>query len=571
MPQPTGLLPLPVQNVGTKGLNTEAANLGLGPEWASQAENAVFDFAGRLGARKGVSASTTTPISGTPDVEAVFEYELDDTTTFVISAANAKLYYGTTTLTEITGSLSITNNNWKFQNFNGKVVGWQDSEEPIVWTGSSNFATLQSTITAWASTTAYAEGDRVRATSGNTSLYFYCTTAGTSGGTEPTWDTTEGNTTTDSSVSWETCVIPTGNEVLSGAGRLWAVDSDYTTIRYSGLLQETVWDTYGGGGLIDTTKIFGRGGDHVNALAMFNNFLIIFGNYNVLAYANPDVPADAIFAISDRIVGVGTQFRDTVCTAGKDLLFLSDGGVVSLSRAIQGGDTPLVELSQSVRTVLQQFVGGATTGTTKALYSPEEGFYLLKLGTYYYCFDMKHPLPNGSLRATTWSGCPIYSFCRAKDGTIYIGSSAGGYVGKYSGYDDNGATYNFTYQSPWLDFEQIAPQEGMRGLKKILKKLVLTYTGGVSSTIYMTWGFDFAESSYNSRTITSTTAFSSEYGSAEYGIDEWSGGGTSISEINTNLQGSGQYFRFAIIATISSSAFSIQKVDVLIKIGRRTS
>jgi hypothetical protein len=66
----------------------------------------------------------------------------------------------------------------------------------------------------WQAATAYAAGDIVLRTSGigseNTAgLYMRCTTAGTSGASEPTWDTTVGNTTTDGAgtLVWTTYAI----------------------------------------------------------------------------------------------------------------------------------------------------------------------------------------------------------------------------------------------------------------------------------------------------------------------------------------------------------------------------
>mgnify|MGYP001566502770 CR=1 FL=1 len=56
---------------------------------------------------------------------------------------------------------------------------------------------------AWATTTAFAVGDVVQATTYNAHAY-KCTTAGTTGGTEPTWGTTNGGTTADGTVTW-TC------------------------------------------------------------------------------------------------------------------------------------------------------------------------------------------------------------------------------------------------------------------------------------------------------------------------------------------------------------------------------
>lgn len=65
----------------------------------------------------------------------------------------------------------------------------------------------------WQAATVYAAGDVVLRTSGvgseNTAgLYMRCTSGGTSHATtEPTWDTTVGNTTTDNSVTWTTYAV----------------------------------------------------------------------------------------------------------------------------------------------------------------------------------------------------------------------------------------------------------------------------------------------------------------------------------------------------------------------------
>ena len=89
----------------------------------------------------------------------------------------------------------------------------------------------------WQASTAYADAAIRKRTTGigteNTAgLYMRVTTAGTSGGTEPTWNTTPGGTTTDGTVTWTTYKIlfydadpaatsyattyTEGNEVLTG-------------------------------------------------------------------------------------------------------------------------------------------------------------------------------------------------------------------------------------------------------------------------------------------------------------------------------------------------------------------
>lgn len=65
--------------------------------------------------------------------------------------------------------------------------------------------TSRATLSAWVAATVYATGAKVISTTGNTTLLFEATTGGTSHATtEPTWDTTPGNTTSDGTVTWTT-------------------------------------------------------------------------------------------------------------------------------------------------------------------------------------------------------------------------------------------------------------------------------------------------------------------------------------------------------------------------------
>ena len=85
-------------------------------------------------------------------------------------------------------------------------------------TGDANsFDGLWKTMkgTAWVASTAYVLGDVRVPTAGLENGFRYeCTTAGTSGASAPTWNTTEGGTTTDNTVTWTTRL---GNHLGSGA------------------------------------------------------------------------------------------------------------------------------------------------------------------------------------------------------------------------------------------------------------------------------------------------------------------------------------------------------------------
>jgi len=58
-------------------------------------------------------------------------------------------------------------------------------------------------VSAWAASTSYSLGDIRKATTTQfTGVHYKVTTAGTSGGTEPTWGSSIGSTTTDNTVVW---------------------------------------------------------------------------------------------------------------------------------------------------------------------------------------------------------------------------------------------------------------------------------------------------------------------------------------------------------------------------------
>jgi hypothetical protein len=62
---------------------------------------------------------------------------------------------------------------------------------------------LETSKPAWVASTSYALGNLIMPTSTNENgIYYECTTAGTSGSTEPTWPTAIGNTVTDGTAAW---------------------------------------------------------------------------------------------------------------------------------------------------------------------------------------------------------------------------------------------------------------------------------------------------------------------------------------------------------------------------------
>lgn len=125
-------------------------------------------------------------------------------------ASSFQLWTDSGQTTAFTGTLQVTHNTDLSDNPQDFVYYLGSNATGTKLEAVSNPGTDQITITptnnipTWAATTAYSLGDRVEPTTPNTYVY-EVTTAGTSGGSEPTWPTVVGSTVVDGTVVW-TCI-----------------------------------------------------------------------------------------------------------------------------------------------------------------------------------------------------------------------------------------------------------------------------------------------------------------------------------------------------------------------------
>lgn len=565
----SGLYPLRLVAPGFFGLNTQL-NTTPGLQWASQSTNCVIDAKGRLAARKGRNHLTSSPLASTPALRAVFEQVRSDGTTTIISAANNKLYSGTTSLSDITSTADdvtgITADHWQFQNIADKCVGFQAGHDPIVRT-TGNFSLLQQGITAWASGTAYAIGDVRRATAGNETLYFHCTANGTSGGGEPSWNTTVGGTTTDNTVTWTTRKMPNGNVCHSAFGRIWVTSSgDNSVVEFSDTLLPHIFRG-GAAGTLDLKEVWG--GDQVIAISSIEDYLAIFGKRTILLYAGASDPSS--MTLAEKIEGVGCIARDTPANTGDDLLFLSASGVRSLARAIEaGGRQALGDLSINVRDAFMDEVDAETAANIKAVYHEADGFYALFLtdDDITWVFDRRFPNPDGSAKVTRWTGIGVRSVYSASDRILYFGGD--GVAAKYHGYNDGAAgTYVLSYRSTWVDFGDADPSGriGLASRMKIPKSWRNRVLAGTNYTVTYTWGFDYAEAISSLTEVLSLPNSPSEWGIAEYNIGEWSGGDV-FGDSRIHPSSHGQVIRIGMSVTVDGAAIAFQEILLAAKLGR---
>jgi hypothetical protein len=518
---------------GFFGLNIQDSSVQLSSGFALEANNCVIDKYGRIGARQGWTKVNTTQLASQANVKAIYEVFKDDGNV-VLSAADNKLYEGTTTLTQLavrnsndTANLSytITDDNWQISGMPYDTGFTPSGHAILAQAGHPTLVYHKLGAVAHAHTGAYGLqrlGDIASNLPGNYTVSDF-----------------------------------TPNVVMTAYGRVWVADiaNDRQTVYFSDLLDPTEWKT-GTSGYLNISEVVPNN-DPIVALASHNGFLIIFCEKHIVIYRNPVDPSSLV--LEDTITGIGCIARDSVASIGTDLMFLSSTGVQSLQRVIQEKSLPFRDISKNVRDELLSNVKSEVLKYIKAVYYPTDAFYLLSLPStgFTYCFDTRGALENGAARTTIWKQIEPTAYCVTQDRQLYIGKD--GYIGKYNGYEDNGATYRMTYFTNYFNFDSDAQI-------KILKKINVTAIGGSAQPIAVKWGYDYTRN-YFSRGITLNRVEVFEYGVAEYGLATYTNG-IALDIARIPASGSGTVLQLGFESDIDGTPLSIQKIDFALKQGK---
>lgn len=514
----------PIQTYGVSapgfyGLNTQDSPLDLAAGFALVANNCVIDQYGRIGARKGWdNVNPSSGNLGSNPIGVIHELVQSDGTLTVLFAGNNKLFKldGSNNVVELTyggggTAPTITANNWQCASLNGITYFFQLGHSPLIYDPA-------------VSTTTY------RRVSEKTGY------AGT---------------------------VPSGNIVISAYGRLWIANTatDKATLTFSDLLAGHVY-TGGTSGTLNVNNVWPNGPDEITALAAHNGFLFIFGKRQILVYQGATAPAT--MSLYDTVIGIGCIARDSVQGTNTDVVFLSNSGVRSVLRTIQEKSAPFRDLSKNVRNDLMNIVAGENLDNIKAVYSEVNAFYLLTLPTNrsVYVFDTRGTLQDGSSRVTTWTDIEPTALLAKRNGDLLIGKT--GYVGRYTGYTDNGTSYRWQYFTNHSDL-------GDQSVTSILKRLLIVVIGGTNQYITMKWGFDFTEN-YLSQNVQIPAQTVAEYGVAEYGANgvplaEYADG-VALQTLYAQATGSGKIVQTGYEADIDGAALSIQRIEIQAKNGR---
>jgi len=491
---------------GSFGLNTEDSPTELPLEFASVANNCVIDNFGRLGARKGFSLTTTTSTPlGSAEVVSVIHHTTDSGDVGVFSSGNGKLLKGEETLTDVSGALSITGDNWELESWDNEL---------------------------WAAQQGHS---LARFDNGGTNVFVAVSGA------------------------------PAANFVFGGAGRLWAGGDSTapTTLYWSSLLDGTQWHG-GDSGSLDLKTVWPAGYDKLVTGCIFNNLLVLFGQKSILIYSGIDDPST--MAKVEDFTQIGIVSRDSKVDIGTDLVFLSEGGLRSLGRLIQAdGSQPVADIAKQIRTDLFNAIDSEGE-RIKMIYSQNERFILVIFTgqNIAYCFDTRRPLETGDLRATRWTSLiPSCGTTKLQGGDLIFGGT-GGIMGYDTSYRDQGNPYSFDYTSPSTDLG--APSVA-KFLKRLNPIFISTQTDTV--IVKWAYGFSANFTSQAIDFSSSTSFTPAYYGISMYNNGALYTGGTPINDPVVHTSGSGDVLSVGLSTTIDGNKFSLQEIEMHLVTGRK--
>tara|TARA_Y100000593_G_scaffold5141_1_gene10086 strand:- start:83 stop:1909 length:1827 start_codon:yes stop_codon:yes gene_type:complete len=504
--------PIPLKGMGSSGLNTQAQDSTLGPEWLTQAEGVVFDLQGRIASRKGIKMVSKAIAS---PVKSIGGYIKSNRTREYYAGAGNAIYkidtstspYTLTAQTFSGTAQTISDANWTWVNFNDELWGIQTGHKVINYNGTNwydrddipvSVATANVNGATSSTTTLVVDGN-----SGTIETGMYVTGSGISGTVTVSSLSDQNNLVLSSAQSLSNDVALTFTSTYAAPAGVTTFDpscglGDFGRMWYGGITEapgvvyysdNLIGEKLNGGaaGSIDLKTVWGN--DEVVGLGSIMDKIVIFGKQNIAIYSGASNPSS--MALEEVIKGTGLAGKDNIAYVGTDILFLSYEGLMSLGRLQQtDGKAPIQDLSVTVRNDLVGILSSATVANIKTAYYPEDGLLVIFMPDEKkaYVFDVK--IQSASPRVTTWpfTTAPLCGLGTI-DGKLFMGLPTG--VAEYSGYQDATITsdgsggwttttsnYSYVFQTSWLDLNSPT-------FAKIIKSGLFAITGGrgASSTI----------------------------------------------------------------------------------------
>ena len=570
-----------IKGYGFQGLNTEMSPIGSDPSFALRADNCIIDRVGRIASREAFARDIDTK-SGvfngvSVDVTAVsadYSYEGSDKhlEPHPVCTVLSGTYYPEAMPVSRTDWNGVEDINKREMNPNeiyGYDLGYEKNGEIAKCTYPAlDMAGLERSLYV------HFKEDLFLFSRGNSFLKY-----NGNGGwenvtyTPPIW--TDGTPIADKI---------DGDIAISAYGRLWVsgVNGDYQTIYYSSLLREDQWydgtilddeNAQNTGGIINVAEYWPVDFDQIVNIHAHNGFLIVFGRRSILVYANAntgDPAGENGIYLQDAISNVGLVERDAICNTGTDVMFCDDTGLRSLGRVIQEKSSPISEPSMNVKREFMDMIQAeemsqALVRGIKMAYFPSKSLVvcLFRTRQIAYTFSTERPSSTGGSKVTRWTDCYWTSMYFAEDDAIgrpYLGGTDGRGILRYKGY--------WGFDPYRLDFESMALGVTGSTIQTLVAKSIiyLVLSQAVPAYAKAKWGFGtYLQYEYDFKIKTKGTT---EWGIAEWGVDEYTGGEPGIWKNKVNTIGAGEFMRVGLEIEINGSSFAIQEIAVNTAIGR---
>ena len=279
-------------------------------------------------------------------------------------------------------------------------------------------------------------------------------------------------------------------------------------------------------------------------------------------------------------MGALSQFG--IARAAGDLWVLTATGIIGLRRELAQKTTPITNLSRHIQSAVLAAIAAENDIDDITLeYSPNDALVIAVFPETdrQFVFDTRRVLEDGTNRATTWTS-QLQTIAYIRESTELLGSltSVPGEVMEYTGNTDDGTTFIFNYESGWLDLG-----EELNTFLKFVKRITSFVFIEKNITVTYKLDFDFGLTSFTMQTA-GPGSRTAEYNTAEYGangvydinddlavagtdISEWSGS-IALRTLDAPAKGSGQFLKIGLSLDTNAGAFSLQQLNLYMKIGR---
>ena len=330
--------------------------------------------------RPGISNDSTVVVAGATG-RGVYYYE-----GYTYSVFGNKVYKDTTeiqTLTTSSGSVG-----WSEATGATKYLFLCDGTDGYVITTSGTITQVNPTYSTWAASTNYSLNDIRVPTVANGFYYTVTADAGSSGGSQPTWPTTIGNTVVDGGITW-TCTGSYGGfpsphipKPVFMDGYIFLIDSGTADIYNSDLENPSGWSAAN----FITAEMWP---DNSVCLARQNNQIVAFGRESVEFLYDAGTTGTPLARNDSAAFEIGLAGVDTVFQDEKIIIYVGQSGTGGRSVWLVSGFQPKKVSYEGIERILDAEGTSITSAKSMGLRIAGHFFYILSLTSRTLVYDLE--------------------------------------------------------------------------------------------------------------------------------------------------------------------------------------